>query len=61
MKRAGKKHNVASEHKWADWQVAPVICANTACGKRVTLKQPFFASHTLGTFHRECAPYAVPP
>lgn len=59
MKRAGRTHNVASEHKWAEWQVPPVICGG--CGSRVTLKQPFFASHRLGTFHAECAPYAQPP
>lgn len=58
MKAAGKKHNVASEHKWAEWQVPPVMCANPECGKRVTLKDPFFASFELGTFHRACAPYA---
>lgn len=61
MKLAGKTHNVASEHKWADWQKPPVMCARPGCDRRVTLKQAFFASERLGTFHAECAPYAVPP
>lgn len=46
-----------SEHKWGEgWQVPPVICPG--CGVRVTLKQPFFGSFKLGTFHVECAPYS---
>lgn len=57
MRAAGKKHNVASEHKWAEWQVPPVLCAR--CGRRVTLKHSFFASVTHGTFHAACAPYRV--
>ncbi len=56
MKAAGKTYNVGSEHRWADWQVTPVLCP--ACGKRVTLKQSFFASYELGTYHAACAPYA---
>lgn len=60
VKAAGRKHNIASEHKWAEWQVPPVMCAS-GCGRRVTLKQSFFASEKLGTFHAECAPYATAP
>lgn len=47
----------SSEHKWAEWQRPPVLCGS--CGKRVTLKQAFFASVTRGTFHAECAPYKL--
>lgn len=57
MRAAGKKHNVASEHKWPDWVTTPVLCAG--CGDRVTLKQSFFQSFELGTFHAACAPYRV--
>jgi hypothetical protein len=57
VKAKGKTYNIGSEHKWAEWQVPPVICP--ICLKRVTLKDAFFASHTLGTFHRDCAPYSV--
>lgn len=55
MKRVGKDgrtRNTASEHKWGEWQVPPVICP--ACGDRVTLKQAFFGSFTKGTFHAAC-------
>lgn len=46
----------ASEMRWAAWQAPPVKCA--ACGKRVRLADPFFASWRLGTFHAPgCLPY----
>lgn len=56
MRAAGKAYNEGSEHKWAAWQVPPVICPG--CGLRVTLKQAFFADVHQGTFHAACAPYA---
>lgn len=64
MKRTfttGRTGNVASEHKWAEWQVPPVMCANPECGKRVTLKDAFWGSLEHGTFHAtpECLPYRV--
>jgi len=48
----GTTYSQGSEHKWADWQVPPVICA--ACKKRVTLAQGFMGSFLHGTFHLEC-------
>ena len=51
----GRTHNVGSEMKWASWQVPPVICAG--CGQRVRIKDEFFASRRLGTYHIGCAPY----
>jgi hypothetical protein len=57
VRAAGKTYAQASEHKWAEWQVPPVLCPT--CGKRVTLKDAFFGSHALGTFHAEHAPYAT--
>jgi hypothetical protein len=57
VKRADAKHSAASEHKWAGWQVPPVICPG--CGERVTLKQAFWGSFEHGTFHATCLPYRV--
>jgi len=53
--KSGHVSNVGSEMKWASWQVPPVICRG--CGQRVRLKDEFFASRLLGTFHVGCAPY----
>lgn len=59
MRAAGKKHNVASDHSWASWQVPPVLCPS--CGKRVTLKDAFWGSREHGTFHatESCLPVRV--
>ncbi len=58
MRAAGKKHNIASEHKWPDWVTPPVLCRG--CGERVRIaKDSFFQSYAYGTYHAACAPYVV--